>query len=326
VITGAGRGRLPVPPLPPAVVDFAGHRHRRGELTSRLLLQTRAFAFVEGYELRRRAGRTGIHEELARIGPENRGFAYEGAALAAALADLVVPCRARRRDGPGGRDSRLGNLLDGPGSGFVHLIHVGAGWSAAVLPWRVVHRRLSLDPLLRWLALDGGGFARGFFGGPRWIRRLADRPDREDSAQAVLRQGVGRSLWFVECGDVAGIRRQIERFPPGLRPELWAGVGLAVCYAGGCSDRQFEHLQALDGKERAALAQGAAFAAEAGRTAGHIPAHTEVAVAALAGVPAHTAANWARDSHDLARGLGPEVDSYRWWQREIRRRATAAAG
>ncbi|MEV0156397.1 DUF1702 family protein [Micromonospora sp. NPDC050686] len=324
--TSAGRGALFVPPLPPAVVELAGRRHRRGELTTRLLLQTRAFAFVEGYELRRRAGRAGIHEDLARIRPENRGFAYEGAALAAALADLTAPRRAPGPGDPGGRNTRLGNLLDGPGAGFVHLIHVGAGWSAAVLPWRAVRRRLTLDPMLRWLALDGAGFARGFFGGPRWIRRLADRPDREDPVQAVLRQGVGRSLWFVECGDVAEIGRQIERFPPGLRPELWAGVGLAVCYAGGCADRQFEHLQALAGKDRAALAQGAAFAAEARRTAGQVPAHTEVAVAALTGVPAYTAANWARDSYELARAVGPEIDSYRWWQREIRRRATAAAG
>ncbi|AXH92092.1 DUF1702 family protein [Micromonospora aurantiaca (nom. illeg.)] len=323
--SGRGQGRLLVPPLSPALVELAGRRHRRGEVTSRLLLQTRALAFVEGYRLRR-AGRRDIHEELALIEPVNRGFAYEGAALAAALADLATPRRAPAPGSRDGRQTRLGHLLDGPGAGFVHLVHVGAGWAAAVLPWRTVHRRLPLDPLLRWLALDGAGFARGFFGGPGAIRRLARRPDRDDPVQTVLRQGLGRSLWFVECGDVPAIGRQIEGFPPGLRPELWAGVGLAVCYAGGCSDRQFEHLQTLDGKERAALAQGAAFAAEARRTAGHVPAHTAAAVAALTGVPADTAANWARDSRDSALALGPEIDSYRWWQREIRRRATAAAG
>ena len=46
----------------------------------------------------------------------------------------------------------------------------------------------------------------------------------------------------------------------------------------------------------------------------------------VTGVPADTAAHWARDSRDSALALGPEIDSYRWWQREIRRRATAAAG
>lgn len=324
-----GRHRRPfLPPLPPAVLELAGRRHRRGELSTWLLLQTRASAFVEGYGLQRRTGGDGIHEELARIRPDNRGFAYEGAALAAALADLVAPRRtnpARRKAG-GGHPTHLENLLAGPGAGFVHLIHVGAGWPAAVLPSRTLRRRLPLDPLLRWLAVDGAGFARGFFRGPRWIRRLADRPDRADPGQAVLLQGVGRSLWFVECGDVAAIGRQVERFPPDLRPEVWAGVGLAVCYAGGCADRQFEQLEALSAKERVALAQGAAFAAEARRVAGRVPAHTEAAVAALTGVPAHTAANWARDSEDLARALGPEIDSYRWWQREIRRRAAAAAG
>ncbi len=321
-----GRGRLLVPPLPTAIVELAGRQHRRGEAASRLLLQNRAFTFVEGYQLRRRIGRIDIHAELARIRPEDRGFAYEGAALAAGLADLATPRRGSWRNGPRGCDTHLGDLLAGPGAGFVHLIHVGAGWSAALLPWRVVHRRLALDPLLRWLALDGAGFARGFFGGPRWIRRLANRPDRQDPVQAVLWQGVGRSLWFVECGDGFGLSRQIERFPPGLRRELWAGVGLAASYAGGCTVRHLEQLRTLGGEDRAALAQGAVFAAEAQRTAGHIPAHTEAAVGALTGVSGHTAATWARDSYESARALGPEIESYRWWQWEIRRRFTAALG
>lgn len=320
-----GRGKLIVPPLTPAIVELAGRQHRRGEAASRLLLQTRAIAFVEGYELRRRTRRNDVHAELARIRPDNRGFAYEGAALAAALADLATPRRGQRRYGLGSSDTHLGSLLAGPGTGFVHLIHVGAGWSAALLPWRMLHRRLPLDSLLRWLAVDGAGFSRGFFGGPRWIRRLAHRPDREDPVQAVLCQGVGRSLWFVECGDGAGLERHIERFPPGLRRELWAGVGLAASYAGGGTDRQIEQLLTLGGEDRAALAQGAVFAAEAQRTAGHIPAHTEAAVSAFTGVSAHTAADWARDSYEFARALGSEIESYRWWQCEIRRRATAVA-
>ncbi len=319
----AGAAGFPrfLPPLPYAAVEFARRGFNPGHVRTQLLLESRAHAFVHGYELQRNVGRA-VHPALAGIQPDNRGFAYEGAALAAATADLVRPARGRRRAGPA-RVSHLEHLLAGPGAGFVHLAHVGVGWLGAVLPPRWVIRRPGLDPLLRWLALDGAGFAKGFFRGYDWIRRLADRPDRRDSTQAVSYQGVGRSLWFVECGDVSAIGRQIVRFPAALRPELWAGVGLAACYAGGSGDRQFEEFDALTGSARAALAQGASFAAEARRRSGHIPTHTHRAVAVLAGVPLQVAADWARDCEGTARSAGPEVTAYRLWQTEIRKRAEA---
>ena len=45
--------------------------------------------------------------------------------------------------------------------------------------------------------------------------------------------GLGRSLWWVKCGDPRRIASAIRRFPEARRAELWAGVGIAAAYAGG---------------------------------------------------------------------------------------------
>ena len=321
-----GRGRLLVPPLPAATITFAQRGFRTGEPAVRDLLHRHAASFVDGYERQRRPGAVGIHDELATVATIERGFAYEGAAFAAAWADLVRPGPARRHPRSDGTlPGHLGRLLTGPGAHFVHLSHVGAGWLGAVLPWRLVLRRLPLDPLLRWLTLDGAGFARGFFGGQRGIRRLAGRRDRHTAVQAVLYQGVGRSLWFAENADIAAIDEQIRHFPPRLRAELWAGVGLAACYAGGRSTAALAQAVECSGLDRVALAQGAAFAAEARRRGGQTPAVTAAAVVELTGVPCATAAAWTRETATAARELGPGIDAYRFWQTKIRRRAGAVA-
>ncbi|MGQ0838128.1 DUF1702 family protein [Actinokineospora sp.] len=320
-MTGAHRGSAPLrllPPLPNRLVDFERRGFRHADEHARTVLERRARSFLCGYETLRQQGclRTGAVLDL--LAPVDRGFGYEGAAFAAAAADLLRP-RARLRGRP--RVSHLARLLASAGDRFPHLLHVGAGWVGLAASPTLVVGKAPLDPLLRWLAVDGAGFARAFLRGQRWIDRFAASPHSADPVRAVLYQGVGRALWFVECADADAIAARIESFPAPAAPELWAGVGLAVCYAGGAGEQSLARLTRITGPDRHALAQGAAFAARARQTGGHVPEHTRTGVGALAGVTVEAAADWTRAAGQAPPELEGTVRNYRLWQRRIRETA-----
>src|SRR5688500_1853106 len=95
---------------------------------------------------------------------ESRGFAYEGAAMGLTLLDQLSLWKRRR----------LSTFLNGAGSRHTYMVHVGAGWAIARIPWlrsnfrnAVVH----LDPLLRWLAADGNGFSDFYFKFPYFLSK-----------------------------------------------------------------------------------------------------------------------------------------------------------
>lgn len=190
------------------------------------------------------------HVALAAVEPWYRGFAYEGAAMSAALVDLLVP---------GSR--RLPLLLDGPGHGYRHLVHVGAGWALPRQPRRSLSRRLGLDPLLRWLVQDGTGFRRSFFA-PAGVR-LAQLAEPAVGGVAQLRMhGAGRALWFVCGADLHRVASAVSTAAPANRGPLWAGVGLAAAYAGS-PGLDVDRLTQLAGPFLGRLRQGAVFGSAA---------------------------------------------------------------
>ena len=221
-----------------------------------------------------------LTEKLERVEPEYRGFAYEGAAMALALRDAIVPGSAR-----------LAEFMAGAGKQHIYMLHVGAGWAYARLPW--LRRRIEtiirrFDPVLRWLVLDGYGFHQGYFHFKAPLRSALDR--LSIGARHVFYQGLGRSLWFVHGSDPHQISKTISNFPALYRCDAWSGVGLACAYAGGAAFPDQQELVVLAGQCNSALAQGAAFAAKARQLAGNQAAHTEQACAVLAGVNAEQAA------------------------------------
>ncbi|MGI5500122.1 DUF1702 family protein [Lentzea sp. CA-135723] len=300
-----------LPPLPNSLVDFENRGFRTENAAARALLERRASAFLLGYNTLRRHG---VEELAVRLDPcplDDQGFAYEGAAFAAAAHDLLRP----------GRPTTLDALFALAGDRYPHLMHVGAGWVGLVAPPSLVLRKAKLDPLLRWLTLDGAGFSRAFLRGKGWNRRFSRATWSAKPAHTVLHQGVGRAMWFMECTDPAAIRRRVETFPPEAHAELWSGVGLAVCYAGGADDAALDDLTSLTGPNRVALAQGAAFAAGARGAAGHVPAHTETGVRELAGVSVVEAVEWTVvAAHEVHAG-DVDIAAYRRWQHLIRERA-----
>lgn len=221
-----------------------------------------------------------LTEKLERVELEYRGFAYEGAAMALALRDAIVPGSAR-----------LAEFMAGAGKRHIFMLHVGAGWAYARLPW--LRRRIEevirrFDPVLRWLVLDGYGFHQGYFHFKAPLRSALDR--LSIGARHVFYQGLGRSLWFVHGCDPQQISKTISSFPPLYQCDAWSGIGLACAYAGGAALPDQQELVTLAGRCHSALAQGAAFAAKARQLAGNQTAHTEQACAVLAGVNTEQAA------------------------------------
>lgn len=217
---------------------------------------------------------------LEGAGAERRGFAYEGAAMAFALRDLVPP-----------RTAHVAAFLRGAGGRHAYMVHVGVGWALARLRRPAAPARARLDPLLGWLAVDGYGFHEGYFRPRRYVAGRAEPPRRlAGYERRAFDQGLGRALWFAGGADARRVAAAVCEFPPMRRPDLWSGVGLACAYAGGADADDLALLGATAGAYRPTLAQGAAFAAKARARAGTPVPHTEVACAVLCGCPAAEAA------------------------------------
>jgi hypothetical protein len=231
-------------------------------------------AALQGNELE------GLGERLERIEREYRGFAYEGAAMALTFRDAILP-----------KSNRLQEFMAGAGKHHIYMLHVGAGWACARVPWlrwRIETFIRKFDPVLRWLLLDGYGFHQGYFHFKVPVDSAVNRLSME--ARHVFYQGFGRSLWFVHGCDLHQISTTISDFPAIYQADAWSGIGLACAYAGGAGSREMKEAVALAGRFASALAQGAAFAAKARQLASNEAAHTEEACAVLAGISAEQAA------------------------------------
>ncbi len=217
---------------------------------------------------------------LNRNDRELVGFAFEGAAMALAILDLIIPWNR----------SRVATFLKGPGTQHVYMIHVGAGWALARLKRPINPYLKRMDPILRWLVMDGYGFHQGYFHWKRFTVHKEFPAGVSDYALRVFDQGLGRALWFVHAADVEHISAAVDSFDASRQADLWSGVGLACAYAGKVTLSELKRLRALAKPYRPQLAQGAAFAAKARLRAGNATGYTDQACRELCGVTAQRAA------------------------------------
>jgi hypothetical protein len=293
--------------IPLEEAAFRRRKFRMPRESVRKRLELIGETFLAGYH-----AALDVHEpqalacRLAAVESEFRGFAFEGAAMALDLLDQLKPWSA----------PRLTAFLNGPGNTHVYMVHVGMGWSLARLSWRMAHRLSRLDPVLRWLVLDGYGFHEGYF---RWGRyeKGASRPVRlRGYALRAFDQGLGRSMWFVGGADPEWIAGAMAGFPECRRNDLWSGVGLACAYAGGADAEDVRRLRLGSGVYYPHLAQGAAFAAGARSRAGNPAAPTELACELLCDLSAQQAANISDETRLEARE--DSEPAYEVWRRLIR--------
>jgi len=280
-------------------------RHRLLSISpSEVLLQTRGFrstsevvkihlenvgrSFLEGYHATLQEPDIDcLCSLLDAIVPSYRGFAYEGAAMAAWLLDSLSVFRW----------NRWSELFSAVANKHPYVVHVGVGWALARLPWcrRNPERVLSrFDPLLRWLVIDGYGFHEGYFHASRWIRTPQRHPRLSEYARRAFDQGLGRSLWFVDGADVTHIAGAINMFDFDRRADLWSGVGLACAYAGQSTFPELEFLCGGAGDHLGHFRQGVTFGAEA-RVRGEIASEfTERTCTTVCQLDASSAAMLAR--------------------------------
>ncbi|MFN0052737.1 MAG: DUF1702 family protein [Planctomycetales bacterium] len=252
-----------------------------------------------------------LAERLQQMDRELWGFAYEGAAMGLALQDGLFPWG-------GGRWNRF---LASSGEAHCYLLYVGYGWAVARLPWQRagLERRLArLDPLLRWLVLDGFGFHEGYFHGQRELQNPARGRRWDGYARRAFDQGLGRSVWFAAGGDLSRVVAILDRIPIQRKPDLWSGVGLACAYAGALSDDSLRQLLDRAGDCRGELALGAAFAAKARQRAGNMAPHTERACEFLCGCDVQAAARITDEALNNLPPDRPDQPAFEAWRTRIR--------
>jgi hypothetical protein len=241
-----------------------------------------------------------------------RGFAYEGAGMALAIADAMTPWPS----------SKTKDFAEGPGAPHIYMVHVGIGWAMARLPRIFWKSMIVPDPLLQWLALDGYGFHEAYFSTPKVIgeqeipKMRTPWPDPSGYAIHGIDQGIGRALWFI-CGAVVEhVAEVIGSFDPARQADLWAGTGLAATYAGGTPAEELIQLRALAGKFHPQLAQGSAFAAKARLLADLVIPHTGAAVEVFCNTSVEAA---AKITDDALIDLPPDGDvpAFEIWRRRI---------
>ncbi len=271
-------------------------------------LETIGKTFVHGYNA---ALDTPKPKALARalndVPIELRGFAYEGAAMSLSILDFLTPWNRKRFEA----------LLAGPGNAHEYMLYVGAGWARA----RLKRSRSTLysgdDPLLGWLAFDGFGFHEGFFDWERSFVRQERTRGIEGHAGRVYDQGLGRCAWFVYGARPEAVAKAISSFAADRQEDLWGGVGLAAAYAGGVETAELTQLATLSGVHRAALGQGAAFAAKARVRADNETEHTEAACGEFFGASARDAARMTEVAQEALPTGGAEP-AYLVWRRRTR--------
>jgi enediyne biosynthesis protein E2 len=258
-----------------------------------------------------------LERRLDMVEPELRGFAYEGAAMANTVLDIMP-----------GRSNRNKELLMGPGQPHLLLAYIGIGFAMNHLPrpaWKKVIPDLSGSPFyptMTWLAVDGYGFDLAYFQTRRWVdeQRIPAAYPWDGAPDYFLRavdQGIGRALWFINGADVDNVTAAVARFATERHNDLWAGVGLAATFAGGASGDDLKKMREAAGDHHADLAVGSVWAVTGRIAAGFTPEHSEIAADVFTGGTAMDAVMIAGTNAVDPVGTGP-VPPYEVWRNKIR--------
>ena len=296
--------------LSPAEALFETRGFPKSNTLSQSTLEQIGRVFIGGFNASLAARDLGaVLQYVGGIPVAERGFAAEGATMGAAVADAVPFGRPVFRE-----------CIAAFKSDFTYLAHVGSGWALARVPWRRKQILAPLDPVHRWLAIDGLGFHDTYF----YHRSVVAGWRRKQSGYAThaYDQGVGRALWFVSGGSIAAAIRLISLLQTDRQRDLWSGLGLAMTYAGpAAGDDVIDALKAAGGNA-VSFAQGVAFACEARALARYVPDHTHVVAQEVWKRPLTEVVALVRESRHSLSSTETDPPRYQAWREIIARAFT----
>ena len=258
--------------LDPSRVEFRVRGFDLAEKSHEERLESIGKAFLRGYNLTLSSQSLNEFEQaIAEEATLLRGFFVEGGAMGSALVDSLPL-----------RKPVLPRYLSRFGGQYPILVHAGVGLTISKLPWREKGILKRLDPFYRWLAYDGRGYHKMYFEPEKTLARSSS--GLKAYASRAYDQGVGRGIWFVSGASVNKAAEMIAALAVERQPDLWAGVGLAICYAGPAGVTEFMAAKKLAGDYAANMATGVALACAARVKDQSILPETGEAIAALWGV------------------------------------------
>jgi len=185
-----------------------------------LLLARARAAFSRGFQQVLHAPPEALPQLLLDEPFQTRGFALEGAAMAATLLDEF-------NRAPGGM---LKALLTNRSMAEHILCAIGVGWASARLGKTSAWSPSEFQQQYLSAVADGYGFHQGFFHSHRFEGR--GFPTEKGELSKPYDVGLGRALWFVHLGRVKPIVRVIDGMPLDRRIHFWRGLGAACAFTG----------------------------------------------------------------------------------------------
>jgi hypothetical protein len=195
-----------------------------------------------------------------------RSIAYEAASMCIALKDLAA----------GDELTNWFIFLNGNGALHATQVHVGLGWALAQQQLNPLNYLAPLTPMMRYRVLDGYGYYEGIFRRRKAIIAKQLPTFNDVTALSAYCQGLGRSIWYINKGEVTGAKIMIEGFAQASWPDLWRGLGIAITYVGGCTIDGLNQIWAAAGPYRAQLQAGAAMATISRYNAGYFTPSSKI--------------------------------------------------
>ena len=258
--------------LDPKRVEFRVRGFDLAEKSHEERLEAIGKAFLRGYNLMLAVRSFGeIDQALAQESDLLRGFFIEGGAMGSALVDSLPF-----------RKPMLPRYLARFGTRFPILVHAGVGLTISKLSWREKGILAELDPFYRWLAYDGRGYHNMYFEPEKTLAGPTHK--LRGYAARAYDQGAGRGIWFISGASVEKAADTIVTMASERWPDLWAGVGLALCYAGPAGSREFMAAKKLAGDHAADMATGVALACAARIKDQSLSPETREGITALWGI------------------------------------------
>lgn len=293
--------------LPLHEAHFSVRGFKAANARAQQVLENAGIAFIRGYNCALDiSDPRALNKAASAVERCHQGLFLEGAAMGLGMRD-AMPWHLLSV-------AQLPVFLDSVQTNHPYLPTVGAGWAMARLPWRRSAILRSLDTLLLPLAFDGWGFHDCYFGRSEVLHGPGLNVVRLAGAAGVRSwyQGAGRALWFISGGSVSQAVDLIESAPPDRHPDLYAGLGLALAYAGGIEPTAAKELVSVAHLHRRHLAQGAAFALEAHVRASTCDPEVLAVTAALTGRDAHSVLALVRSTMPMQLGSRSRASPQSW--------------